>query len=337
MTPPVPMKMLGLAGYSGSGKTTLIERLLPRFVATACASRCSSKAITMSRSTSRARTPGATARPAPMRCCWPRPAAGCWCTNCAARRTRPWPSISPACRPATWSWSKASATPRWPSWKCTGRRMASLAAPDDPHIIAVVSDTPPAARSATWISTTSGHLCLHSRHPGTEMSPQLLSVEAALAHLLDAAQSPTAGRERLAADSALGRVLAEPLVGRGQRAAAGQLGDGRLRRALAEAADGDWLPVSQRIPAGHLGQPLAPGSGGAHLHRRAAAGGRRLRGDAGRHRSRRRRRALPAPPSPGANIRRAGEDIRPARPCWPPAPVWDRRNWGWPPRSAPPN
>lgn len=32
MTPPT-MKLLGLAGYSGSGKTTLIERLMPRFVA----------------------------------------------------------------------------------------------------------------------------------------------------------------------------------------------------------------------------------------------------------------------------------------------------------------
>jgi molybdopterin-guanine dinucleotide biosynthesis protein B len=35
MTPNVPWnpKVLGLAGYSGSGKTTLIERLMPRFVA----------------------------------------------------------------------------------------------------------------------------------------------------------------------------------------------------------------------------------------------------------------------------------------------------------------
>lgn len=140
------------------------------------------------------------------------------------------------------------------------------------------------------------------------MSPQLLSVEAALAHLLDTAQAP-AGRENLAADSALGRVLAEPLVAAVSVPPLDNSAmDGYAVR-LAEAAASDWLPISQRIPAGHLGEPLAVGTAariftGAPLPSGAdcVVMQEDCVAEAGRVR-------IERAAKPGANIRRAGEDI----------------------------
>lgn len=140
------------------------------------------------------------------------------------------------------------------------------------------------------------------------MSDSLLSVEAALAHLLAGAR-PLDGRETLPADAALGRVLAEPMV---SDVTVPPLDNSAMDGYAVQLADCDterWLPVSQRIPAGSVGQPLAAGTAariftGAPLP--AGADTVVMQEDceaaAGQVR-------VTRAPKPGANIRRAGEDI----------------------------
>ncbi|NTV96428.1 MAG: molybdopterin molybdotransferase MoeA [Thiobacillus sp.] len=137
----------------------------------------------------------------------------------------------------------------------------------------------------------------------------LLSVDEARARLLAGAR-PLAETETVAADLALGRVLAAPLV---SGVAVPPLDNSAMDGyALlhSDCAEGRWLAVTQRIPAGHLGQPLKPGEAariftGAPIPEGAdtvvmqedceSADGRVL---------------VKQAPRPGANIRRAGEDIR---------------------------
>ena len=89
----------------------------------------------------------------------------------------------------------------------------------------------------------------------------LLSLDDALARLVQAAAAHTIAQvETVSTFEALGRVLAADLhstidVPRADNSSM----DGYALRA-AEAATGVTLPVSQRIPAGVVGQPLAPGS-----------------------------------------------------------------------------
>ncbi len=135
-----------------------------------------------------------------------------------------------------------------------------------------------------------------------------LTVEDALARLLAAAR-PVTERETVAADDALGRVLAEPLV---SDVAVPPLDnsamDGYAVR-LAEADADTWLPVSQRIPAGHPGQPLQPGSAARIFTGAAIPPGADtvvMQEDCEQIDDRVRVRR---PPPLGANIRRAGEDI----------------------------
>lgn len=140
------------------------------------------------------------------------------------------------------------------------------------------------------------------------MSDSLLSVEAALAHLLAGAR-PLEGRETLPADAALCRVLAEPMV---SDVTVPPLDNSAMDGYAVQLADCDterWLPVSQRIPAGSVGQPLAAGTAariftGAPLP--AGADTVVMQEDceaaAGQVR-------VTRAPKPGANIRRAGEDI----------------------------
>jgi hypothetical protein len=113
------------------------------------------------------------------------------------------------------------------------------------------------------------------------------------------------------------RARGRPAFQRHRPAADGQLGHGRLRRcALADVPTaGTRLPVSQRIPAGSVGHELAARHRGAHLHRRAAAAGRRHRGDAGAVRARRRRGGDQHVPRRGEAVRRMGEDIRRGAAC----------------------
>lgn len=95
----------------------------------------------------------------------------------------------------------------------------------------------------------------------TAPRPPLLSLDEALARLLQAAGAHTIGQiETVSTFDGLGRVLAADLhstidVPRADNSSM----DGYALRA-AEAANGALLPVSQRIPAGVVGQPLAPGS-----------------------------------------------------------------------------
>ncbi|MCB2261789.1 MAG: molybdopterin molybdotransferase MoeA [Candidatus Thiosymbion ectosymbiont of Robbea hypermnestra] len=136
-----------------------------------------------------------------------------------------------------------------------------------------------------------------------------LSMEEALAQLLAQAR-PVADAESVPTHSGLGRVLAEPVVstldvpGWDNSAM-----DGYAVRSADLAASGGRLPVSQRIPAGVAGSPLAPGTvariftgapvpAGADtvvIQESCTAEGDWVR--------------MPPDVKPGANIRRTGEDI----------------------------
>ena len=90
------------------------------------------------------------------------------------------------------------------------------------------------------------------------MATELMELTAARARILAAARP--LGAERIALRDAAGRVLAEDLV------AAGPLPpfdhsamDGYALR-LADWSVDAWLPISQRIPAGHIGGDLARGT-----------------------------------------------------------------------------
>lgn len=87
----------------------------------------------------------------------------------------------------------------------------------------------------------------------------MLSVEQAQEQLLASAR-PLAQTEQIAADAALDRILSTPLVAAlNVPPLDNSAMDGYAVRA-AEAVVGAILPISQRIPAGQIGQPLAPGS-----------------------------------------------------------------------------
>lgn len=90
--------------------------------------------------------------------------------------------------------------------------------------------------------------------------PALRPLDDALAELLAQAQ-PLAGAEAVATFDADGRVLAQDLVSALQVPPQDNSSmDGYAVRSAEIADEGVVLPVSQRIPAGMAGQPLAPGS-----------------------------------------------------------------------------
>jgi molybdopterin molybdotransferase len=140
------------------------------------------------------------------------------------------------------------------------------------------------------------------------MSEALLSVEAALEHLL-AAANPLTARETLPAEAALGRILAEDLIAAVTVPPLDNSAmDGYAVR-LADCANEAELPISQRIPAGRVGLPLAAGTAariftGAPVP--AGADTVVMQEDCSAEADR--VRVLRAP-KPGVNIRRAGEDI----------------------------
>lgn len=138
----------------------------------------------------------------------------------------------------------------------------------------------------------------------------MLSVEEAAAQLLRSARPPSES-EKLATDVALGRILAAPLISTLLVPPLDNSAmDGYAVRAAEAVADA-VLPISQRIPAGSMGEPLqigsvariftgAPTPAGADSvvmqeDTEVVEGGIRLL----------------KTPKVGANIRRAGEDIRP--------------------------
>jgi len=90
------------------------------------------------------------------------------------------------------------------------------------------------------------------------MSDSLISVDEARTRILDHARPPSE-TETIMAESALGRILAEPLVSAVSVPPMDNSAmDGYALR-LADHAPEHWLKVGQRIPAGSLGQPLQPG------------------------------------------------------------------------------
>lgn len=138
---------------------------------------------------------------------------------------------------------------------------------------------------------------------------EMLSVEAALAQLL-AAAVPVIESETLLAEAALGRVLAAPLVsGVSVPPLDNSAMDGYALR-HAECGECQWLPISQRIPAGHLGQPLQTGTAariftGAPIP--AGADCVVMQEDC---EVRNNEVQVTRQPKAAANIRRAGEDIQ---------------------------
>ena len=87
-----------------------------------------------------------------------------------------------------------------------------------------------------------------------------LTLEEALQRLLDAA-APLAATETVSTFEALGRVLAAPLVSNlDVPPLANSSMDGYAVRVADVTTAGTQLPVSQRIPAGAVGQPLRPNS-----------------------------------------------------------------------------
>ncbi|MGA2548813.1 MAG: gephyrin-like molybdotransferase Glp [Burkholderiaceae bacterium] len=147
-----------------------------------------------------------------------------------------------------------------------------------------------------------------------DSKPTLLSVEEALVQLL-AAVAPVSGVETVPIASALGRVLSAPQVSRIDVPPADNTQmDGYAIRASDCASGQALLAVSQRIPAGHVGQPLVPNTaariftGGLipegadavvmqeQTEASSAGGGPMV--------------TIRHVPAPGDWIRRAGEDIR---------------------------
>ena len=89
---------------------------------------------------------------------------------------------------------------------------------------------------------------------------RLKSIEEAIDLLLAEAR-PLTDTETLPLDQALGRVLAEPLHSRVDVPPWNNSAmDGYAVRVADLGPEGGTLPVSQRIPAGTLGEPLAPGT-----------------------------------------------------------------------------
>ncbi|NBC47728.1 MAG: molybdopterin molybdenumtransferase MoeA [Gammaproteobacteria bacterium] len=136
-----------------------------------------------------------------------------------------------------------------------------------------------------------------------------LTVEQAVERLLGHAE-PVAETEVLPTADCLGRVLAEPVVsGVDLPYWDNSAMDGYALRAADLAAHGGRLPVSQRIPAGQSGTPLAPGTAARIFTGAPVPEGADTvvvqevcepEGDAVR---------VTAEIKPGANIRRRGEEI----------------------------
>lgn len=151
--------------------------------------------------------------------------------------------------------------------------------------------------------------------PPAAARPPLMSLDEALARVLASAQ-PALGEESVSTFDADGRVLARDVVAALTVPPLDNSAmDGYAVRAADCAAPGAELPVTQRIAAGSVGTPLAPGSAariftGAPMPPGADAvvmqedtealdGGARVR--------------IRTVPAPGQSVRRAGEDIAQGR------------------------
>jgi molybdopterin molybdotransferase len=142
--------------------------------------------------------------------------------------------------------------------------------------------------------------------------PALLTLDEALARLAEGTRLFAIGdTERISTFDALGRVLAGDVASLIDVPPADNTSmDGYALRAADVPAAGTLLPVTQRIPAGVVGAPLAPGSAariftGAQVPAGADAVVMQEQCDAADHAVR-----VNAVPRPGQWIRRCGEDVQ---------------------------
>jgi molybdopterin molybdotransferase len=138
---------------------------------------------------------------------------------------------------------------------------------------------------------------------------EMLSIDAALERLLSAAR-PVAETELVPADSTQGRILAAGLVSEVSVPPLDNAAMDGYALGVADWSAEAWLPVSQRIPAGSVGQPLAAGSAariftGAPVPPGADAVVMQEDTEAGEGTVR-----ITRMPKAGDHIRRMGEDIR---------------------------
>ncbi|MFN3595203.1 MAG: gephyrin-like molybdotransferase Glp [Thiobacillaceae bacterium] len=140
------------------------------------------------------------------------------------------------------------------------------------------------------------------------MSERLLTVDEALSRLLSAAQPVTEG-ESLPLAAALGRVLASPVVAVADVPPLDNAAMDGYALNTADWAEGRWLKIGQRIPAGQVGRPLAPAEAariftGAPIPPGADAVAMQEDCD-----TREGEVLIRRPPTVGDHIRRAGEDM----------------------------
>ncbi|HEY9194464.1 MAG TPA: molybdopterin molybdotransferase MoeA, partial [Methyloversatilis sp.] len=139
---------------------------------------------------------------------------------------------------------------------------------------------------------------------------EMLTLDAALARLLAAAR-PIVATEIVSTFDAAGRVLASD-----RRSAItvpphdNSSMDGYALRVADLSLPGDCLPVSQRIAAGHVGQPLEPGSCARIFTGAPVPAGADAIVMQETTRATEAGICFDEIPKPGAWIRRAGEDIR---------------------------
>lgn len=140
------------------------------------------------------------------------------------------------------------------------------------------------------------------------MSERLLTFDEALARLLAAAQA-VGECETLPAGATLGRVLARPVIAVADVPPLDNAAMDGYALNMADWAEGRWLKIGQRIPAGAMGSPLAPGEAariftGAPIPPGADAVAMQEDCD-----TREGEVLIKRPPSRGDHIRRAGEDM----------------------------
>jgi len=143
-----------------------------------------------------------------------------------------------------------------------------------------------------------------------QTSGKMLCYDEAVAQLLAAAK-PLSGTETLPIGQALGRILALPVASAiNVPAWDNSAMDGYAVRAEDLSGPGVRLPISQRIPAGRAGEPLQPGTAARIFTGAPVPAGadtvviqevcEQAEGFV----------TLKEPPKPGANVRKAGEDIK---------------------------
>jgi molybdopterin molybdotransferase len=251
------MKIFGFAGWSGSGKTTLIEQLIPRFVQRGL--RVS--LIKHAHHTFDVDQPGKDS--------YRHRHAGA--AEILVTSSRRWvlmhelrgahePAFDEQVKrlsPATCCSSKAQVRADSEAGSLARRDRRAAPAPERPAYRrrgerCEGRDEAAAARS----ERRRQHRAVHRQETGAEMNQGLLSVDDALARLLAEAR-PVAEIEEVATLGATNRILA-----RSQRSTMDvpPMDNSAMDGFAVRVADGARLKVAQKIMAGSVGKPLAPGT-----------------------------------------------------------------------------